>query len=64
MAKKKGLSSACLNAIIGFTEQSAQYQDAEHNCRVHKNKIACKNAKIIDKKVTGPLIDKIFKHCR
>ena len=40
MAKKSGLSSACLNAIIDFSEQSAQYQDAIHNCQVHKNKTA------------------------
>lgn len=64
MAKKSGLSSACLNAIIEFSEQSAQYQDAMHNCQVHKNKTACKNAKTINKKVTGPIIDRMFNQCR
>ena len=64
MAKKNGLSSACLNAIIDFSEQSAQFQDAQHNCQVHRNKTACKNVKIINKKVTGPLIDNLFRQCR
>ena len=64
MANKKGLSSACLNAIMEFSEQSAQYQDAMHNCQVHRNKTACKNAEIINEKVTGPLIDTLFKQCR
>ena len=63
MAKKNGLSPECLNAIIAFAEQSAQYQDYMHNCHVHDNRVACKGAREMDQYVTQPAIDKLFRDC-
>ena len=65
MSLKKGpLSWACLNAIVSVSELSAQYQDAQHMCRIHKDKSACENVKIINKQVTSETIDKLFNSCR
>ena len=63
MAKKNGLSAECLNAIIAFAEQSSQYQDYRHNCRVHDDKAACTAARKMDQYVTQPAIDNLFRHC-
>ncbi len=64
MAKKNGLSWACLNAIVSVSEMAAQYQDALHLCRVHGDKNACENVKIIETQVTSDTIDKLFNECR
>ena len=65
MAKKKmGLSSKCLQAIIDYAESAADYESNMHSCKYHKDKKACNRAEIINKKVTGPLIDNLFNQCR